>query len=304
MTEATGNDVTVLASGVVVGADGSDHGKAAIRWAASAARAYGLPLTVLFARPDATGVPEIIAEPTGVLGEAVAEAESGWSGLEVRALQSPESPVKSLLVASETADFLVLGSRGIGGFRGLLLGSTTLNVAPYTECPVVVVHAHTEDDQPEIPEGEGNPGQVVLGYDGSAAANRAAAFAFRHADAVGCGVVVVTVDPARTEPESREVDPSAALPGSDTGAFASPVIVTAEAFPNVPVSFVAGIGRPAEVLIAEAQGAELLVVGSRGSGGFAKLVMGSVSQKVVAHASCPVAILHEGITAATAAGVD
>lgn len=304
MTEATDSGVTVTANGVVVGADGSDHGKAAIRWAAGAAGAYGLPLTVLFARPDATAVPELVSDPTGVLGDAVAEAQNGHPGLEVRALQMPESPVESLLVASETADFLVLGSRGIGGFRGLLLGSTTLNVMPYAECPVVVIHSHIEDEQPEIPEGEGNPGQVVLGYDGSTAANRAAAFAFRHADAIGCGVVVVTVDPARTEPESREVDPSAALPGSDTGAFSSPVIVTAEAFPDVPVSFVAGIGRPAEVLISEAQGAELLVVGSRGIGGFAKLVMGSVSQKVVAHASCPVAVLHEGITAATAAGVE
>jgi len=304
MTEGAGTGDTAGAVGVVVGADGSEHGKAAIRWAAGTAVAYGLPLTVLFARPDATAVPQVIADPTGVLGESVTEARSAGAGLDVRALQMPDSPVESLLAAGETADLVVLGSRGVGGFRGLLLGSTALNVAPYAECPVVVVHSRTEDDVVEPEEGEGNPGQVVLGYDGSAASNRAAAFAFRHAEAIGCGVVVVTVEPARSEPESREVDPANALPGSDTGAFHSPVIVTAESFPDVKVSFVAGTGRPAEVLIAEGQGAELLVVGSRGMGGFAKLVMGSVSQKVVAHASCPVAVLHEGITAATAAGVD
>jgi nucleotide-binding universal stress UspA family protein len=57
------------------------------------------------------------------------------------------------------------------------------------------------------------------------------------------------------------------------------------------------------VLLAEARGAVLLVVGSRGSGGFSGLVMGSVSQKVLAHAECPVAVLHPGIPAETAAGI-
>jgi nucleotide-binding universal stress UspA family protein len=81
------------------------------------------------------------------------------------------------------------------------------------------------------------------------------------------------------------------------------VLVIAASFPEVPVSFVAGTGRPAEVLLGEALGAELLVVGSRGSGGFTGLVMGSVSQKVLAHAGCPVAVLHPGIPAETAAGL-
>ena len=113
--------------------------------------------------------------------------------------------------------------------------STTLNVMPYAECPVVVIHSHSEDEQPEIPEGEGNPGQVVLGCDGSGGrepcrgirlpARRRHRLQCRRRDG-GSGA---------DRPESREVDPSAALPpGSDTGAFSSPVIVTAEAFQNVP----------------------------------------------------------------------
>lgn len=297
MTEET----DVQPHGVVVGADGSDHGKAALVWAADAAVAYALPLTVLFARPDATGVPEVLAEPTGVLGDSVALARVRHPELEVRALQMPESPVQALLAAGESADVLVLGSRGIEGFRGLLVGSTTMHVAPYAHCPVVVVHSGREGGE-ESEGAKGNPGQVVLGYDGSPASNRAAGFAFRHAAAVGCGVVVVTVEPGRGEPEAREVDPTSAAPGSDTGAFSSPVIVTAESFPDVPVSFVAGTGRPAEVLLAEAVGAELLVVGSRGKGGFSGLVIGSVGQKVLSHAVCPVAILHPGITASTASG--
>ena len=291
--------------GVVVGADGSEHGVAALRWAADSAVAYELPLTVLYARPDAAAQPELLSDPTGVLGEAVALAKTRHPSLEVRALQMPDSPVQSLLAAGAEADVLVLGSRGVEGFRGLLLGSTTMHVAPYAQCPVVVVHNGDEGVIPfEGLEGyQGNPGQVVLGYDGSPASNRAAAFAFRHAEAIGCGVVAVSVEPGRGEPETEEIDPENATPGSDVSAFHSPVIVTASAFPDVPVSFVAGSGRPAEVLLAEAVGAELLVVGSRGSGGFSGLVMGSVSQKVIAHARCPVAVLHPGVPAETAAGI-
>lgn len=297
--------VVAAESGVVVGADGSEHGIAAVRWAAHAAVAHELPLTVLYARPDALGEPTLVPEPTGVLGAAVALAHTAEPGVQIRALQMPDSPVQSLLAVGENADLLVLGSRGIEGFRGLLLGSTTMHVAPYAQCPVVVVHSGLEGGVPfEDFEGyPGNPGQVVLGYDGSPASNRAAAFAFRHAEAVGCGVVAVTVEPGRGEPETEEIDPENATPGSDTSAFHSPVIVTAAAFPDVPVTFVAGTGRPAEVLLSQAVGAELLVVGSRGSGGFAGLIMGSVSQKVLAHASCPVAVLHPGIPAETAAGI-
>ena len=292
-------------TGVVVGTDGSQNSVAALRWAADTARAYDLTLTVLYARPDAMAEPMVVAEPAGVLADAVAVAREQQPEVQIRALQMPDAPVQSLLAAGENADVVVLGSRGVEGFRGLLLGSTTMHVAPYAQCPVVVVHSGLEGGVAfEDTEGyPGNPGQVVLGYDGSPASNRAAAFAFRHAAAIGTGVVAVSVEPGRGKPETEEIDPENATPGSDTSAFHSPVIVTAAAFPDVPVSFVAGTGRPAEVLLAEAVGADLLVVGSRGSGGFSGLVMGSVSQKVLAHASCPVAVLHSGISAETAAGM-
>ena len=297
--------VEITETGVVVGADGSEQGVAALRWAAGAAVAYGQPLTVLYARPDAIAEPMLVSEPDGVLGDAVAVARADHPSLEIRALQMPDAPVQSLLAAGEQADILVLGSRGIEGFRGLLLGSTSMHVAPYAQCPVVEVHSGLEGGVLfEASEGyPGNPGQVILGYDGSPASNRAAAFAFRHAEAMGCGVVAVSVEAGRGDPETEPIDPENATPGSDTSAFHSPVIVTASSFPDVPVSFVAGYGRPAEVLLTQAIGAELLVVGSRGAGGFAGLIMGSVSQKVLAHASCPVAVLHPGVPAETAAGM-
>lgn len=297
--------VDAAETGVVVGVDGSEHCLEAVRWAADTAAAYRLPLTVLYARPDAMAQPMLVGGPTGLLADARDVARAQQSDLQIRALQMPDAPVQSLLAAGENADLIVLGSRGVEGFRGLLLGSTTMHVAPYARCPVVVVRTETEGSFPieDVADYPGNPGQVVLGYDGSPASNRAAAFAFRHAEAIGCGVVAVTVEPSRSEPETEEIDPENATPGSDTSAFHSPVIVTATAFPGVPVSFVAGTGRPAEVLLSQGVGAELLVVGSRGSGGFTGLVMGSVSQKVLAHARCPVAVLHPGISAETASGI-
>ena len=113
----------------------------------------------------------------------------------------------------------------------------------------------------------GNPGQVVLGYDGSPASNRAAAFAFRHAEAIGCGVVAVSVEPGRGEPETEEIDPENATPGSDTSAFHSPVIVTAAVVPRCPgvLRRAAPAARP-RCCCPRRSGAALLVVGSRGHG--------------------------------------
>lgn len=299
------DQVVPVASGIAVGADGSDHGRAALKWAAHAAVAYGLPLTVLHAAPDAQGEPTVVEDPKGVLGEAVELARSCEPSLEVRALQMPEAPVPSLLTASNNAEVLVLGSRGLEGFQGLLLGSTTQHVAPHAKCPVVVVQSGFEGGRPSITDEDsiGNPGQVVLGYDGSPASNRATAFAFRHAEATGCGVVAVNAEPGRGAPKTETIDPENDVPGSDTSAFHSPLIVTASSFPGVPVSFIEGTGRPADVLVREAIGAELLVVCSRGAGGLTGLLGGSVTQKVLARASCPVAVLNSGIPAATAAGL-
>ena len=289
----------VVTRGVVVGVDGSEPNIPAVRWAAHAAAAHRLPLTLMHARPDVAGVLREVLDDSPILTAAAEVARERHPDLTVVGVESPDPPVQSLLKASETADFVVLGSRGLEGFMGLLVGSTTMHVAPYAQCPVVVVH-------PEYAETNGGPhaGDVVLGYDGSSAANRASAFAFRHAQAVGCSVVVVSVESRRGEPEVHDMSPDAAMPGSDTGAFYSPLLVTALSFESVPTRFVGGSGRPSAVLTQESIGCELLVVGTRGLGGFAELVMGSVSQKVLAYAKCPVAILHSRIPAKAAAGIE
>ena len=108
----------VVATGIVVGADGSEAGNAALRWAADAAAAHHLPLTVVHARPDVEGVVQELRGGSGLLDASAEVVRSRHPDLTLRTLQYPESPVQTLLAAGETADFIVIGSRGLGGFGG------------------------------------------------------------------------------------------------------------------------------------------------------------------------------------------
>jgi nucleotide-binding universal stress UspA family protein len=118
----------------------------------------------------------------------------------------------------------------------------------------------------------------VLGYDGS-----------EQADAVA-------VDKARGESRVEDVDPATASLGSPQAGYWAPLRVIAEEFADVPVRFRHGRGRPAGILVDEAHGCALAVVGARGLGGFVGLLMSSVSQQVLAHADCPVAIVRPSVS--------
>lgn len=298
----TGTRTGVLphVGGIVTGIDGSPSSHLALEWAADTAALYGLPLTVLFARPDAEGEVVVSADDSRLSGPvqlAVAEIKKKYPELDVRGASFPEPPVQSLLLASETADLLVIGSRGWDGFTGLLVGSTALHVVPYARCPVVVLHGRRQGDavaQGPAPHAD----EVVVAFDGSIQANAAAALAFRHAAAVGCGVAAITVHNKRGAPTIHQVDPVHAPVGSPTIAFWAPLVLLAQQFPKVPVSFWEGEGRPGAVLVEQSRGSLLLAFGARGKGGFRGLVMGSVSQQLLAHARCPVGVLHSTATEA------
>ena len=101
----------------------------------------------------------------------------------------------------------------------------------------------------------------------------------------------MTVDKARGEGRIEDLDPATAPLGSPQAGYWAPLRVIAEEFPQVPMRFRHGRGRPAGILLDESRGCALAVVGARGLGGFVGLLMGSVSQQVLAHADCPVAIV-------------
>jgi nucleotide-binding universal stress UspA family protein len=257
-------------AGIVVGVDGSESGRRAAAWAADVAAARGRPLTLVHARPDEAA--PVLSSTAGdevdaVLRDEAARVQAEHPGVEVREIQHPESPVDALLDVGRDAELVVLGSRGLGGFAGLLLGSTPTHVVPYSSCPVVVV-------RPEAPEAGPHAGKVVLAFDGSPASMAAAAFAVEHAASTGRALVVLHA--TRGEPDEEVL---------------ARVAGVAAARPEVAVEQRTVTGRPAAAVVEQGAGAALLVLGSRGLGGFRGLLLGSVSQQVIAHASGAVAVV-------------
>ena len=133
---------------IVVGVDGSPSSAAALRWAAKQARLTGaeihaimtweLPTNYSWA-PVVEGV-DFADDCQKRLAEAVREALGEAEAHRVRYEALPGHPAWRLIEAAEGADLLVVGSRGHGGFAGLLLGSVSQNVVAHAPCPVVVVH--------------------------------------------------------------------------------------------------------------------------------------------------------------------
>lgn len=135
---------------IVVGIDGSRGAARALRWAIEEATLRGASLEAVFviappgldARSPA-GMEPVVDQHGGAL-EALGEAvdlvlEDGVTEVEVEQRIEEGPPASRLIAAAEGADLLVVGTRGRGGFRGLLLGSVSQQVVTHATCPVVVV---------------------------------------------------------------------------------------------------------------------------------------------------------------------
>jgi nucleotide-binding universal stress UspA family protein len=182
---------------------------------------------------------------------------------------------------------VVVGHRGLGGFTGLLVGSVGVQAAAHAHCPVVVVRGGEA--------AEPGAGHVLVGVDGSPLSDLAIDFAFSHATLHGLGVVALHVyqRPEFTVPGDQ---PLPGPDGEDRRDYETRLLTDALAgyvdkYPDVPVHPKILMGRPSAVLVAESADAALTVVGSRGRGGFAGLLLGSTSQTVLQHAMGPVAVV-------------
>ncbi|WP_320068061.1 universal stress protein [Micromonospora sp. RTGN7] len=283
---------------VVVGVDGSPSSLVAAEHAAQEAvwrsrplllvhgylhpLGYGVPIN-----PYDLGVPAPTDESRRMLDRTAAELRGRWPGVDLGVREVAGGPAASLVEESRRAELVVVGSRGLGGFAGLLVGSVSAQVAGHGHCPVLVVRP---EEQP-IPV----DGPVVVGVDGSEPGRFAVALAAAEAAHRGTGLVlahVATADDGRPVPD--EVAESGAAGRADsTDLLAGAAAEVEAAHPGLTVERrPLRAAKPEQALIEASGDATLVVVGSRGRGGFAGLLLGSVSQALVQHAHCPVLVAH------------
>ncbi|MEV0570419.1 universal stress protein [Dactylosporangium sp. NPDC050588] len=273
---------------VVVGYDGSDEARKAVDWAAAeAARAraqlrivHGYQVVWPGVYYDVTAELIEAAERAGeqLVAEAAARVRDRHDGLDVVGVAVHAPGAATLLDLGEAAGLLVVGSRGAGGVSNLLLGSVSQQVAMHARTPVAVVRGHSD----------AVTGPVVVGVDGSPSAEAALRLAFEAAAARGTELVAVRA----FVPPSPVLVPREAAEAAERAALESSLAGWRERYPGVKVEALLAAGRAAKVLIGVSHTAQLVVVGSRGHGGFAGLLLGSVGQQLMQHAECPVLIAH------------
>ncbi len=294
---------------VVVGVDGSDSGLRAVRWAAEEANRRGTGLRLVHACEIPTGYPPGLVDPNALrsalenqgreyLALARDVVEETAADVRVSTVLEVAQSVPTLTRQSRDASVLVLGNRGLGGFTGLLVGSTSVELASRARCPVVVVRAaddSTDDTGDAAAVAPPADGPVVVGIDGTELSEAALEFAFAEASAHGADLVAVH---AWTDLVLENAFPSASV-----AVNVAPLAQEAEAtlgerlagwqerYPDVRVTREVVRDRPSRALLQFAEKARLVVVGSRGRGGFRGLLLGSTSQQLLRYAPCPVAVV-------------
>ncbi|WP_319460894.1 universal stress protein [Micromonospora sp. RTP1Z1] len=283
---------------ILVGYDGSADATVALNWALDEAGRSGRPVRLAYVFEWLTvagwvgpGVAPGIwpdeharRQVEELVRKAAADAAAERPGLTVHGEVFDGPPALVLQERSAQAGMLVLGSRGHGGFGGLLAGSTAVSVTAHAHCPVVVVR----DGQ------AATSGPVVVGVDGSESSLLALGFAVERAEQRDVPLRVVRVwEPPGERRVPPGFDPVEAT-ATERAAAENELARWRETFPDVEVDLRVSPGNPAALLVEASRDAQLVVVGSRGRGGLRGMLLGSVSQQLLHHARCPVAVVREG----------
>lgn len=280
---------------VVVGLDNGRHGRAELDWAAREAAARRVPLRIIrgyelvqAALPwqnstDRMILADLRRAARRRLDEAVAYVHEQWPDLDVIPVAIEGQPSETLINASHDAAVTVLGSRRLGAVGAAVLGSVSSVVAARGSGPIVITgrpSAHPDE-----------PASVVVGVDGSKHADDILGFAFEYAsrhdrdvDAVFCW------HPDALAQAQWRGDPPA--PERADRWLAEATAGWQEKYPDVRLHRGVVRGHPVDALVAAAAGQDLLVVGSHSRHARVAALLGSVSQGVLHHATCPVAVVH------------
>ncbi|KSU58610.1 MULTISPECIES: universal stress protein [Gordonia] len=282
---------------ILVGVDGSDAATGAVRWAARAAAAEGLDLKVVGAYDASTSdyapgliipqdvVDAIRQDASDAVHAAADAAKEAAPGVTVATSIVDGDAARVLLELGKDAAMIVVGTRRLGSVKGLFLGSVSTSVAAHAHGRVTVVAA------------EGNPdGPVVVGVDGSPVSDAAVAEAFRQASLRNVPLRAVhtwtPLDADALHGYGIGADEVARMTQDAVEVLAERLAGYAQDYPDVTIERSVLPEEPAKALLDEAGAdASLLVVGSRGRGGFRGLLLGSTSQKVMHHADCPVMVV-------------
>jgi nucleotide-binding universal stress UspA family protein len=270
----------------VVGVDGSEHSRMALRWAVAAGDAAGVPVravqswihprsAVLPIAPVPVSAEEMDEQTHEAIATIVTDTLGSSDSVTIDVLRGP--PAGAVLQTVTPDSVLVLGSRGLGGFAGLLLGSVSQECVEYASCPVVVVRT-------DRVVGDGDV--ILVGKDGSEGAQRALAWALALASATGAELravhawrAVESERPPRTGERlrSRAAD---AVQGW-----------TQQVGDEIESEEMEGDPRDVLVRAAERLAPALTVVGRRGAGGLRSMRLGSTANHLVRHGTTNVAVV-------------
>ncbi|MGW0080329.1 universal stress protein [Streptomyces sp. NPDC003393] len=287
---------------LVVGVDGSGPSLTAVDWAVDEAARHGLPLRLVYgslweryegALPSAgreRSAEEVMAQ--NVVGTATERARRRDPDVKVSATILPDDPVSVLLEAGDSAFALVIGSRGRGELKGLLLGSVSLAVAARARCPVFVVRGDAAGLA-------GSHERILLGAGESGTCDEAVRFAFREAESRGCVLDVVRAWRRRTNETagSPVVDDDSDHGDEDrTAALLDELLRDATAgHPTVRVRGATVEGPAHRVLVHRSAAADLVIVGARRRAGSFGIQLGRTSHALLHHAQCPVAVVPQRV---------
>lgn len=286
---------------IVVGIDGSPSSLQAVSWAAREAALRNSPLSLL----TTTFVPGTYGVPIGMsdsffqdqerdskdrLDRAAQTARDAVPGrnIEIATTVCTGTPACELLARSANASMLVVGANRRGIIERAVLGSVSSAVAAHAPCPVAVIRGIPDRDINDI------PGPVVVGVDGTRHSEPAISMAFEEAalrqsellavHAWSDIVLELSLDGGTEAEWKRDA-------ANETALLSENLAGRAETYPDVKVRTLVVRDRPTRHLREQAENAQLLVVGSRGRGGFSSMLLGSTSRALMHSVLCPLLIV-------------